>query len=204
MRSIYNYVISPVGDRYNNKKKLGDKELILNTEIFNHEYINRKAIVHSCPIISDTCIKPGDEIIVHHNVFRRWHDVKGNERNSKAWFNEDTYIISQDQIFLRKIKTPWTRFKEPIWKPLKGFCFVKPIKNKSSWGLEKENPTKGVVKYTDGSFEEGDIVGFTPFSKYEFIIDGEKLYRVYSKFITIKYEYKGNEETYNPSWAQSG
>ena len=51
---------------------------------------------------------------------------------------------------------------------------------------------------------KSQVVGFTPFSKYEFIIDGEKLYRVYSKFITIKYEYKGNEETYNPSWAQSG
>ena len=129
-------------------------------------------------------------------MFRRWHDIKGVEKNSKAWFSEDKYIVCQDQIFLYKNKDQW--------KPIPGFCFVKPIKNKSSWGLEKEDPTKGVVKYTDGSFEEGDVVGFTPFSKYEFIIDGEKLYRVYSKFITIKYEYKGNEETYNPSWAQSG
>ena len=38
-------------------------------------------------------------------------------------------------------------------------------------------------------------------SIYEFIIDGKRLYRVYSKFITIKYEYQGNEEEYNPSWA---
>ena len=43
--------------------------------------------------------------------------------------------------------------------------------------------------------------GFTPNSEYEFIIDGEKLYRVLSKFITIKYEYQGDEEAYNPSWA---
>jgi urate oxidase len=67
-----------------------------------------------------------------------------------------------------------------------------------------EHETKGIVKYTDGSLEVGQVVGFEPFSKYEFIIDGEKLYRVYSKYITIKYEYQGNEETYNPSWAQSG
>ena len=49
----------------------------------------------------------------------------------------------------------------------------------------------------------GDLVGFMPFSTYEFIIDGERLYRVITKFITIKYEYQGDEEAYNPSWTQS-
>ena len=36
----------------------------------------------------------------------------------------------------------------------------------------------------------------------EEVIDGDRLYRVMNKFITIKYEYQGNEEAYNPSWAQ--
>ena len=195
MNSVYNFVITPVGERYNNKKKVGDKELIINTELFNHEYVNRKATVLSCPLLGDDYIEKGAEIIVHHNVFRRWHDVKGVERNSKAWFSEDKYIVCQDQIFLYKNKDQW--------KPIPGFCFVKPLKSKNSWGEDIEDPTRGIIKYTDGSFLEGDVVGFTPFSKYEFIIDGEKLYRVYSKFITIKYEHKGNEETYNPSWAKS-
>ena len=57
------------------------------------------------------------------------------------------------------------------------------------------------IVYTDGSFKEGDLVGFTPSSTYEFIIDGKRLYRVMTQFITIKYEYQGNEEEYNPSWA---
>ena len=196
MNSVYNFVITPVGERYNNKKKVGDKELIINTELFNHEYVNRKATVLSCPLLGNDYIEKGAEIIVHHNVFRRWHDVKGVERNSKAWFSEDKYIVCQDQIFLYKNKDQW--------KPIPGFCFVKPLKSKNSWGEDIEDSTRGIIKYTDGSFLEGDVVGFTPFSKYEFIIDGEKLYRVYSKFITIKYEHKGNEETYNPSWAQSG
>jgi hypothetical protein len=59
------------------------------------------------------------------------------------------------------------------------------------------------VKYTDGTHSEGDLVGFTPVSKYEFVIGGKRLYRVMNQFITIKYEYKGNEEEYNPSWAYS-
>ena len=39
MQSVYKYVVEPLGDRYNNSKKIGDKELILNTEVFNHQYI---------------------------------------------------------------------------------------------------------------------------------------------------------------------
>ena len=47
MKSVYNFVVKPKGERYNNKKKIGDSELILNTEIFNHQYVNREAIVIS-------------------------------------------------------------------------------------------------------------------------------------------------------------
>ena len=59
----------------------------------------------------------------------------------------------------------------------------------------------GIVKYTDGTVEENELIGFKPNSEYEFTVDGERLYRVLSSFITIKYEYKGNEKEYNPSWA---
>ena len=102
MKSVYNFVVKPKGERYNNTKKLDGGELILNTEIFNHQYVNREAEVISTPIIGDTDIKPGDTVIVHHNVFRRWHNVKGVEKNSKSFFNEDTYFINDDQIFLYK------------------------------------------------------------------------------------------------------
>ena len=37
MHALYNFVVEPIGERYNNKKQVGDKELILNTEIFNHQ-----------------------------------------------------------------------------------------------------------------------------------------------------------------------
>ena len=90
MKSVYNFVVAPKGERYNNKKKVDGGELILNTEIFNHQFVNRTAIVKSVPIISDTDIKPGDEVIIHHNVFRRWHNVKGEEKNSRSFFDENT------------------------------------------------------------------------------------------------------------------
>ena len=195
MKSVYNFVVTPKGQRYNNKKKVGDSELIINTEIFNHQYVNREAIVISTPIIGDTDIKPGDTVIVHHNVFRRWHNVKGVEKNSKSYFNEDTYFINQDQIFLYK--------RTDKWIAPKGYCFVKPLKAVDQFNIESEKPLQGIVKYSDGTVNVNDLVGFRPSSEYEFIVDGERLYRVLSNFITIKYEYQGDEEEYNPSWAES-
>ena len=195
MKAPFDFVIEPKGNRYNNTKKVGDKNLVLNTEIFNHQFVNREAIVKSVPTAFKTEIKPGDTIITHHNVFRRWHDVKGREKNSRSYFNENTYLVKLDQIFLYK------RYWE--WKAPKGFCFVQPIKQRDKMKAELEEQCIGIVKYTDGINKIGELVGFTPFSTYEFIIDNQRLYRVYNKFITIKYEYQGNEEAYNPSWAQS-
>jgi hypothetical protein len=195
MKSVYNFVVTPIGKRYNNVKKVGDKELIINTEIFNHQHVNRTAKVISTPVIGSTKINTGDEVILHHNVFRRWYNVKGVEKNSKNYFNENTYIVYPDQIFLYK--------QNKHWISQKGFCWVKPIKNKNKYANSETQENIGIVKYTDGSFKINDLVGFTPISNYEFVIDGELLYRVYTKFITIKYEYQGDEEAYNPSWAQS-
>ena len=194
MKSVYDFVIKPKGDRYNNVKKIDNKELILNTEVFNHQFVNREATVVSTPIIGETDIKPGDGVIVHHNVFRRWHNIHGEEKNSRSYFNKDTYFITPEQIFLYK------RYWE--WKSPKGYCFVQPIKDNDMFSVEPEKPLMGIVKYTDGTVKEGDLVGFRPSSEYEFIIDGKRLYRVLSNLITIKYEYEGNEEEYNPSWAQ--
>ena len=191
MKSVYNYVVKPKGGRYNNSKKVGDKDLILNTEIFNHQNVSRNAIVLETPIMSCFEVQKGDEVIIHHNIFRRWRDVKNRERNSRSYWQEDKYIISEDQIFLYNNKA------------MPGYSFVKPLKAIDKFNTNLERPLVGVIKYSDGSFKKNKLVGFAPNSEYEFIINGERLYRVMNKFITIKYEYQGNEEEYNPSWAKS-
>jgi len=121
--------------------------------------------------------------------------MKGVEKNSRSYWKEDKYIISEDQIFL---------YKQDAYKAMPGYSFVKPLKALNKFNIEKEKPLIGVIKYSDGTFNKEELVGFDPVSKYEFIVDGERLYRVMNKFITIKYEYQGNEEEYNPSWAQGG
>ena len=83
----------------------------------------------------------------------------------------------------------------------KRILLCKPVTSTDKYSVDKEKPLVGIVKYSDGTVNEGELIGFRPSSEYEFIIDGERLYRVLSNFITIKYEYQGNEEEYNPSWA---
>lgn len=199
MRSINDYLISPLGKRYNNTVKVGEKELIINTEMVNHLYVNRKAVVLSTPLISDgSGIEAGDTVLVHHNLFRRFRDVYGKEKNSRAYFSEDKYLAPIDQIYMVD--------KGNGWESLNGFVFVQPVKETHWLGSEVEAPLLGIVAYPDNSFDEvkkGDLVGFEPSSEYEFILEGKKLYRVLSKFITVNHGHQSKETAYNPSWAES-
>ena len=195
MKSVYNFIVAPKGERYNNTKKLDGGELVLNTEIYNHQYVNRVGVISSIPINNPIGLKEGDQVILHHNIFRRWHNVKGVEKNSRSFLNEDEYLVSEDQIFMYKRKGEWNA--------MPGYTFVKPIKSRDKYSLTPEKSLVGIVKYSDGSFLPTQLVGFKPNSEYEFVVDGERLYRVMNHFITIEYEYQGDEEEYNPSWAES-
>jgi hypothetical protein len=201
MKSVYKYIVRPLDDkRYTNSKPVGDKELILNTDNYNHNYTNRFAKVVGTPSAYETAIQIGDIVVVHHNVFRRWKDMRGKEKDSKSYYKDDMWFVANDQIFLYK--------RYCCWEANDGFCFVKPIKAKDKLSIEKTEPQVGVLKYADdilknAGMKAGDLVGFKPNTEYEFIIDGELYYRIFSNSITIKYEYQGDEEEYNPSWAES-
>ena len=196
MKSLYNFIIRPYTERYDNTQSIGDKELIVNTTISNHEFISKKAVVVSTPAAFDTDIKPNDTVYVHHNLFRRWYDQKGKERNSATYFKDDLYFCSVDQIYMYNNKCHLN------------YCFVKPILNKSHLSTYKEQEHFGILKYGNSSLDTvgvtpGTLVVFTPNSEFEFIIDGERLYCMKSNNIAVTHEYEGNEEENNPSWAYS-
>ena len=80
------------------------------------------------------------------------------------------------------------------------------VQNKNTYSNQQEKELVGIIKQVDTKLKsfgikENDLVGFIPNSEYEFVINGKRLYRVMDKYITMKYENKRNEETYNPSWA---
>ena len=195
MQSLFNFIVKPKNERYDNKKYIDGQELLLNTEISDHQYVSRVGIVTATPKSEKTEIQVNDEVILHHNVFRRWYDVRGKEKNSKSYYKEDEYFVTSDQIFLYK--------RNGKWQAPKGFCFVKPILSNNILLNEKEVPLRGIIKYVDkelNDIKKEDLVGFTPSSEYEFIVDGERLYRVPTNSISIKYERQGTEKEYNPSW----
>ena len=201
MESLYRFIVQPKGERYDNEKKVGDKTLITNTKIETFQSVSKKAIVVALPKAYKTDIKVGDEVIIHHNVFRRFYDMKGREKNSGSFFKDDLFFCDIEQIYLYKSNN--------YWKTNLNYCFVKPLKNDNKMTLEKEKPLKGIIKYSNdklssNGIKSGDLITFTPNSEFEFIIEGERLYCMKSNDIAIRHERKGNEEEYNPSWAHCG
>ena len=192
MRSLYNYIIYS-GNRYNNSTKVKDKNLILNTEISERDfmYTNRIGEVISVPMLGTQELQKGDQVLLHHNVFRRWIGLYGKQKNSSSFITEDQYTVSPDQIYAYK--------RNNDWECLDSYCFVKPIKDDSKWSVLKEKKLFGELVYSNRYLNSlglsiGDVVGFTPDSEYEFNVDNKKLYRVLSNQVTIKY---GSKEKSN-------
>ncbi len=194
MKSLYDFVVKPLNERYDNVKKVDDKNLIINTTIENHRFVSKKAVVVSTPAAYNSKIKVEDVVYIHHNVFRRWYDQKGRERNSSTYFKDDLYFCTPEQIYMYNNNSHLN------------YCFVKPIKEIEDLHNRKEKEYFGILKYSNKSLERvglkpGDLVIFTPDSEFEFIIEGERLYCMKSNDIAITHEHEGNEEEYNPSWA---
>ena len=200
MKSLFDFIVEPVGQRYNNEIKIGDKSLIINTKVESYKSVNNIAKVISVPLIYKTVIQPGDLLMIHHNVFRRFYDIKGKEKNSKSYFKDNLYFVQLDQVYLYK--------KNDNWKAFGNRCFIAPLQDEVEINNWIEQKLIGVLKYGNSALEaleinEGDLVGYKPFGEYDFVVDGKRLYCMKSNDIVIKYERQGNEVEYNPSWAQS-
>lgn len=201
MNSLYDFIVKPIGEgRYNNSKKIGEKELILNTKIESWKFVNRFAKVVSTPLAITSNIKKGDTIVVHQNIFRRFYNMQGKQTNSRSFFKNNLYFVSPDQIYLYKKNGKWQSFGDR--------CFIKPLKNSNSLETVKEQPNIGVVKIgnknlTNLDINPEDVIGFRPGGEWEFIIDDERLYCMKSNDIVIKYGNKKDKKEYNPSWADS-
>jgi co-chaperonin GroES (HSP10) len=198
MKSLYDFIVKPYGGRYDNSIKVGDKELVLNTKIETFKAVNNIAEVVAVPLAVRTNIKVGDKVIIHHNVFRVFYDMKGRKKNSRSLFKDNTFFASLDQIYMYGDLGNWKAFGDR--------CFVMPLKSKDSLTLDKEQKLIGILKYGNSSLEAlkispGDLVGYTPFGEFDFIIDDQRLYCMKSNDIVIKYEYQGDEVENNPSWA---
>jgi len=200
VKSLYDFIVIPVGDEYDNEKTIGNKSLILNTKIESYKFVNNVAEVLEVPTAFKTPIKKGDLIVIHHNVFRTFYDVKGVKKKSRSSLGDGIYLCALDQVYLYK--------RSDEWKSVNNRCFIKPLESKDDLDVVKERKLIGILKIGNSSLEalgitEGDTVGYTPNGEYDFIVDEERLYCMKSNDIVIKYGHKENQTEYNPSWAGS-
>ena len=200
MKSLYSFIITPYKERYNNEINVGDKKLILNTNIEIHSSVDKRAVVVSTPAAFNTKIKVGDIVYVHHNIFRRYYGVRGEVRNSSSYFKDNLFFCEPHQIYLYKSDKKLNCNLD--------YCFASPVKEDDVLSLEKEKLMLGVMKYCSSSLKDlginpVDLITFSPDSEFEFIVENELLYCMKSKDIALKHEDKGNEKKYNPSWAKS-
>tara|TARA_R100000541_G_scaffold17464_1_gene27226 strand:- start:8191 stop:8757 length:567 start_codon:yes stop_codon:yes gene_type:complete len=187
MQSPYSFIVKPLnGRRYDNIRNYGDKELIISVSEEDHTVSNRFAEVINVPVNYKGEVSIGDTILVHHNVFKYYNDMYGRQKSGRSWVKDDLFIVDFDQFFLYKKNNKWNAFDK--------YCFVKPIAKKDSYIIGsgvKNEPLHGELIYLNKQLEKlglkkGDKICYEPFSEYEFVIEGELLYRMYTNNITIK------------------
>lgn len=185
MQSPFNFIAKPVeGKRYNNTKQIGGIDFIVNTSEEDHRFSNRYAEVVEVPYKYSGPIQKGDTLLVHHNVFKYYNDMKGRQKSGRSFFRDDVFLIDDEQFFLYR--------RDGIWHTYDRYCFVKPIPATESY-IKKpftHEPLMGEMRYPNAylisqGVKAGDKVCFKPDSEYEFDVDGEKLYRMFDHQITM-------------------
>jgi len=170
MKPLFTFLVEPIdGKRYT---PIANNGLVLSASQEDHQVTNRQAIVVDTPYTYKGEITKGDILLVHHNTFRKYYDVKGRERNGTSYFKDGLYFIFNEQFYLYKHNGKWTS--------VNSFCFVEPTEDaligKLVYG-NKETEELGI--------KEGDTVVFQPDSEYEFNVEGKKLYRMYTRNLCL-------------------
>ena len=186
MQSLFNFIVKPIGGkRYNNTKQIAGIDLIINTSEEDHKFSNRLAEVIEVPHKYSGPISIGDKLLVHHNVFKFYNDMKGRQKSGRSFFRDDVFLIDSEQFYMYK--------KNDSWVPVDRYCFIKPIPAIDSF-IKKpftKEPLMGIMRYPNAYLIEqgvstGDTICFKPDSEYEFEVDGEVLYRIFDHQITMR------------------
>ena len=193
MKSPDQFIVKAANNkRYNNTKEIGGIDFVVSYSQEDHKFSNRYGTVISLPLNYCGPIEIGDTLIVHHNVFKYYNDIYGRQKSGRSWLIDDLFLIDEFQFYMYKQNNHWYSHDK--------YCFIKPIPMTKKYievAGESEEPLWGLLKYGNSQLEKlniypGDKISFQPNSEYEFEIDGEKLYRMYTNNITLTDGHKGN------------
>jgi hypothetical protein len=186
MHPTFQFIVKPNKDRrYDNTRDWGI-DFIVSASQEDHRFSNRYAEVLHTPMAYTGPIKPGDTLLVHHNVFKFYYDMYGRQKSGRSFMSDNTFLIDPDQFFLYK-------GADGKWMAHDKYCFIKPMEKKD-WIIDKTcelEPLHGTIRYINEQMlsmglKEGDEVVYEPESEYEFEVDGELLYRMFTNNIAIK------------------
>lgn len=188
MKPWMSFLCSPRdGRRYNNVEKIGGVDMIVSSSEESVEHSNRYAVVEELPARYSGPIKKGDTLLVHHNVFKYYNDMKGRKKSGKSFFSPGMFLIDDEQYFMYNNGEEWI-VKE-------GFCFIKalPMQDRFLGVKSKNEAIMGEVVYLDETLKrqglkKGDHVLYKPSVRYKFNVDGEELYRLYSHQVVAMIE----------------
>ena len=180
MRALH-YIIVKSERTYNNTVNVGDLDYTVNVDIDDVSSINRTAEVVCAPDFMN--LKPGDEVIIHHNIMRESIHTNGS-------LDKGHFLIGNGHYWLPVSEAIMKRNDEGNWETLHDFCFVQPIKeeveelfaglkmlpeNYKGYKNHRAILRIGNKKLTD--VKVGEEIMFAYNSQHEFIIDGELMYK---------------------------
>jgi hypothetical protein len=182
-----NYLIVELDVAYNNEVDiLENQSIIVNSTIESVSHISRKAKVVEAP--NFVIIQEGDEVIVHHNIFRLRNDTKGNLAQSNYYLGDNKYFVPLTEVFMYK--------RDSDWICLEPYVFIQPIPLREEetllLGIKEEHKgmehQKGLVAFNnkdliDQGVKVGDEVAFSKNSEYEFDVDGKLYYKMKTRDI---------------------
>lgn len=182
MKSTFYFLVTPVDGK--EFSFVGKEGLILSSNIEDYKSTQRLAKVVGLCGVDDMGLKEGDIVVVHHNTFRSYYDMKGRTKKSANFVKDKIYYVEPERIYMY--------IRDGEEKVFGQYSFVKPVKKESegfqvSTRIEKE--LVGEVALIDDWFSRefsvntGDFITFTRDSEYEFKINDEKYYRVPTKNI---------------------
>ena len=162
---------------------------IVNSSVDNVLYASRIAKVLQSP--SFTPIKRGDEVVCHHNVFIEKNTLRGRTFSDFHLWGK-TYRVPFDLVY--------AYIRDGEFTSLSPFCFIKPIEEENKVvgdivinvsennSYKRRVPNEGIVVHPNQELLNmgvnlGDRVAFKPYTRHEFRINGELLYKMSNKDI---------------------
>lgn len=181
MKAPDSFIVKPKHKRYASKD-IGGIVLETAASIEDARDVSREGIVVSLPLVYNGDVQVGDEVIIHHNVFREYYNQKGKLTDSRGYIYDNLFKVIPEEVFLYR--------QGGKWKAHEDWSYVLPIEkgeNKIFDDIPQQHTGRVLLSNTH---TPGDVIFFTPHSEYEMEIDGEKCYRMRDHDICVRI---GNE-----------